>query len=132
MTAYKNEFVIYGLNNYMLIIDDIIHELKARDYEFDIKMILVEAVTNAFYHGNNCDDKLPIYVRYDLDCNKLKFDIEDCGGEIEDLDSYKCIDFSDVLNEGNRGLYLIGCYAEKIEYSNNILKVEKSIAEKNV
>ncbi|MDF2890197.1 MAG: anti-sigma regulatory factor [Clostridia bacterium] len=132
MTAYKNEFVMYGLNNYLLIIEEIIDALKARDYEFDIKMILVEAITNAFYHGNNCDDKRPIYVRYALDCDNVTFEIEDCGGEIEDLDSLKCIDFSDLLNEGNRGLYLIGCYAEKIEYNNRILKVEKSIAVKNL
>lgn len=49
----SNEFILYGLSKHKQIIDKITAELNASKYNFDIKLILTEALTNAFKHGNN-------------------------------------------------------------------------------
>jgi serine/threonine-protein kinase RsbW len=125
MAICKKEHILYGLDHYLQVINDIINELEARTCEFDIKMILTEAIANAFYHGNKSDDKLPIYVRYHLVSRKVTFEIEDCGVGIEDLNVIGYLDAEDLLSDGNRGLFLIGCYSDKLDYQNKILRVEK-------
>jgi serine/threonine-protein kinase RsbW len=123
------EFVLYGLSHYTEVINDIIYQLNAKDYEFDIKMILNEAIANAFFHGNRSSEELPIMVRYSKKNNNVIFEIED-SGDTEFCMGDTC-ENSDILSEGNRGLFLIGCYADKIEYNDKTLKVLKSIGKGN-
>lgn len=130
MTIYKGEFTLYGLEHYTEAIVGVLSQLKASAYEFDVKLILTEAIANAFFHGNNSDSSLPIKVRYGIEADIITFEIEDCGEGIKDIKELIAFKDDDILSESNRGLFLISSYADKLEYHNRVLKVEKVIAAK--
>ena len=123
----KNEFILYGLVHHQEIIDNIISDLKAFDNDFDIRLILTEALTNAFQHGNqNCIDK-PIYLRYFYHNKNLSFEIEDCGDGLEDIAIPKEITEDQILNPSGKGLFLINYIADEIEHKKNILIIRKKL-----
>jgi serine/threonine-protein kinase RsbW len=49
----RNQYILYGLDKYKEVIDEIITEFDISYDSFDVKLILTEALTNAFSHGNN-------------------------------------------------------------------------------
>ncbi len=121
----KKEFVLYGLTKYKEIIDRVINDLKVFHDHFDIRLILTEALTNAFKHGNNGNKDKPIHLRYIFDDNKVIFEIEDSGAGYENVSIPDEALDETLLNESGRGLFLIKCIADKIELRNNTLIVEK-------
>lgn len=127
MDCEKNEKILFGLNNYMEIIDDIITDLKLFDYAFDIKLILTEALTNAFKCGNNGDSSKIIYLSYCCKNNCLQFEIKDCGEKQVEIHIPEEIDTEDVLNTSGRGLFLINSFANKVYFSNNTLIIQKHL-----
>lgn len=124
----KNEFVLYGLSNYESVIDEIIKELNAESNYFDIKLILTEALTNAFIHGNEGKVDKPIYLRYTYNNGNIVFEIQDSGSGFKDssiLDEN--ISDEDLLNSSGRGLFLIKCMSDKVELKDNSLIIEKAL-----
>ncbi len=121
----KNEFILYGLKNHKEVIDKIIKDLNLLEDCFDIKLILTEALTNAFKHGNKSNDKKPIYLRYIYHDTTIEFEIEDCGNGFENLTIPNQLVEEDLLNDHGRGLFLINCMADKMEFRNNILVIQK-------
>lgn len=79
MGAIQKEVMLHGLECHQMIIDGIIQELDLEAYAFDIRLILIEAVTNAYYHGNLSDCSKPITIRYLLLDQLLELQIEDSG-----------------------------------------------------
>ncbi|MCM1992699.1 ATP-binding protein [Oceanirhabdus seepicola] len=125
----KNEFVLYGLTKYKEIIDKIINDLKVIHDNFDIRLILTEALTNAFKHGNDGNDGKPIFLRYTCDDIKIVFEIEDSGTGFRNIViPDKALDET-LLNESGRGLFLIKCIADKLELRNNTLVIEKYLTQ---
>jgi len=125
MTMKKNEYVLYGLTKYKEIIDKIIKDLKVFDDSFDIRLLLTEALTNAFKHGNNGNIDMAINLRYTCDDIKIIFEIEDSGTGFRSVTIPDEVIDETILNESGRGLFLIKCIADKIELRNNILIIEK-------
>ena len=131
MNLECNEFTLYGLSKYNEVIDKIIASIsKTTSYEicFDIRLMLTEALTNAFKHGNNNDEKKPIYLRYSLRNLRIKFEVEDCGQGPKDVNFHRPIENENILEETGRGLFIIKSLADKIEVKNNILIIEKNLA----
>ena len=127
MTGWDQKYTLYGLNNYTDIIMSIIHELSAEEYEFDIKLILTEGIANAFYHGNHGNEALPIYIRYNLHDRMVIFEIEDCGKKKEPFVIPDVMDDAALFQESNRGIFLMGCYADKVEFQTGKLRIEKKL-----
>lgn len=130
----KNEFILYGLIHHQEIIDKIISDLKAFDHDFDIRLILTEALTNAFQHGNQNSIDKPIYLRYCYGSENMKFEIEDTGSGLGDLTIPKELPEEQILNARGKGLFLINCIADEIEHRKNVLIIRKkrnSTVEKN-
>lgn len=125
MRMKKNEFTLYGLENYKQIIDDVVDELNISDDCFDIKLLLTESLTNAFKHGNNGDKNKPIYLRYVCNDTNIEFEIEDCGNGFENLSIPNKLSDENLLNDCGRGLFLINCIADKIEFKDNKLVIQK-------
>ena len=50
-----NEVILYGIDNISEKLDGIIHSLNLEKQCFEIKLIMSEAIANAFIHGNNQD-----------------------------------------------------------------------------
>ncbi|MCT4509976.1 MAG: ATP-binding protein [Tepidibacter sp.] len=125
MRTKKNEVILYGINEYKQVIDDIIADLNITNDCFDIKLILTEALTNAFKHGNNGNSKKPIYLRYIYNNNSIEFEIEDCGKGFNCLSIPNELSDEKLLNNCGRGLFIIKCIADKIEFKGNKLVIQK-------
>ncbi|ADK13372.1 MULTISPECIES: ATP-binding protein [Clostridium] len=124
----SNEFILYGLSKHKQIIDKITAELNASKYNFDIKLILTEALTNAFKHGNNMSMDKPIYLKYVYDDSNVQFEIKDCGTGFKDTIINKQLDNENILEDEGRGLFLIKNLSDHIELKQNTLIIEKSLA----
>lgn len=127
MTGLKKEYVIYGLNNYKEIIDEIIEELDAGQHDFDLRLILTESISNAFRHGNKLDGTKPIYVRYLYDGRTVQFEIQDSSDCDYDVSIPDELDDGQLLNEIGRGLYLINCLADCVSFANHTCTIRKKL-----
>lgn len=123
----SNEFILYGLSEHKQIIDKVIDDLNASEYSFDIRLILTEALTNAFKHGNKMDIDKPIYLRYLYDNSSVRFEIEDCGSGLKNLIANEKISEENLLDDQGRGLFLIKNLSDNIEMKKNILVIQKSL-----
>lgn len=124
----ENELVLYGLDKYEEAIDKVINDLNAFEYYFDIKLILTEALTNAFYHGNDKDKNKPIYLKYYYECSNVVFEIKDSGVRLKDtIEVPEQVYNEDLLKEHGRGLFLLRCFADKTMLTGNTLIIKKNI-----
>ncbi|AWI06497.1 ATP-binding protein [Clostridium drakei] len=124
----SNEFILYGLSEYKKVIDKVISELNASQYDFDIKLILTEALTNAFKHGNNMNKDKPIYLRYLYNNSNVKFEIQDCGTGLKNVIINDNLGNEDILEDKGRGLFIIKNLSDNIELKPNMLIIEKTLA----
>ena len=108
-----NEVILYGIDNISEKLDGIIHSLNLEKQCFEIKLIMSEAIANAFIHGNNKDKDKPINVECKLENLTLKTDKE--------------IDEDDILSEGGRGLFIISAYTDEAEFKDGCLIMKKSL-----
>jgi len=121
----KNTLILYGLNNYMAVINNIITDLNAYKYSFDIRLILTEGLSNAFKHGNNGDSSKPIYLLYSFDGKNLEFKITHSQLHLQNIHIPKKITDKDLLEDSGRGLFLINSFADKVELTENALIIKK-------
>ena len=128
MKMKSNEFILYGLSEHKQIIDKIIAELNAYQYNFDIRLILTEALTNAFKHGNNMNVNKPIYLRYFYNDTSVKFEISDSGTGFENVIIHEQLQDENLLCDGGRGLFLIKSLSDKIEFRKNTLIIQKCLS----
>lgn len=122
-----NSITLYGLSGYEKSIDYIIKELSLEEIAFDIRLILTEAITNAYYHGNKSMASEPIGLSYEYDGSLFNIKIKDSGSEDIRLHIPEEINDDDILNTEGRGLFLIKSLADKVEYLNNTLIIYKKI-----
>ncbi|MBF8983814.1 ATP-binding protein [Lutibacter sp. B2] len=126
------EFILYGLGKYQEVINQIIVDINNFEYEFDIRLILTEALTNAFKHGNRNDENKPIYLRCILSGNSVEFEIKNCGVEYEDVNIPEPISDENILSNSGRGLFLIKCIADHMEVKNNTLIIHKYLTSSEI
>ncbi|WP_074087833.1 MULTISPECIES: ATP-binding protein [Paenibacillus] len=127
MRAVQKEIRIHGLEQHQRIIDGIIEELHLEAYAFDIRLILIEAITNAYYHGNHSDASKPIIIRYLLSGEQLELQVEDSGEGAGTLVFPDMISSDELLDEGGRGLYLIRCFSDQVDMIHNTMYISKCV-----
>lgn len=127
MAIKSGNYVLYGLRNLNLIIEEIIKFLKVYGYSFDITLILTEAVSNAFIHGNNGDVNKPIKLSYYYDGTTVRFEIKSTEKNLNYLYIPDEISDDDLLDCHGKGLFLIKCYSDKIEIKNSTLVITKNL-----
>ncbi|MNB82424.1 anti-sigma F factor [compost metagenome] len=127
METLHKEVMFCGLGNHQSIIEGIIQELDLEQYAFDIRLILMEAVTNAYYHGNLSDCTKPITIRYLLNGELLNLQVQDSGAGARELVIPDQIGDEQLLEDGGRGLYLIRCFSDSAEMIHNTIFIKKSI-----
>lgn len=128
MTVSEGNKVLYGVDDLDSQIDSIIEALNLKKQYFEVKLIMFEAVTNAFIHGNKRDKNKPISLKWNSKDNLLRIYVTDCGSGFKDLPIYKKIDEDDILEEGGRGLYLINSYTDQVEFKNSSIIMKKHIS----
>lgn len=119
------ETVLYGTSNCMDIIDKIISDFKLFKYSFDVKLILTEALTNAFKYGNDKDSSKPIYLKCFHENKYLQFEIEDCGKCEKKISIDDCC-CENIFKDSGRGLFLIKSLSDKVEFKGNTLIIKKA------
>lgn len=123
----KNVQILYGIDNYNKIIEDVIKNLNAYDYYFDIKLILTEALLNAFEHGNKGDKTKPINLFYNFDGKCLNFKITSSEKNLPTINIPEAVSNEDLLKDHGRGLFLINSLSDKVEFKDNALLIQKNI-----
>lgn len=118
---------LYGIDNHNEVIDDVIKKLNAYDYYFDIKLILTEALLNAFEHGNKNDKTKPINLFYNFDGKYLNFKITSSEKCLPQIIIPKSVNNENLLKEHGRGLFLINSLSDKVEFKDNSLFIQKNI-----
>lgn len=127
MKDKNGELVLYGLDSINNELDNIIETLNLKDQHFEIKLVMSEAVNNAFVHGNKSDKNKPIHIKWGMEENNFILTVTDCGTGIKDLEVISEIDEKNVLDESGRGLFLINCYADEVKCIDNSIIVKKYI-----
>lgn len=127
MFAATNQFTFYGIDNISEKVDSIIESWNVKKKYFEIKLIMIEAITNAFIHGNNKDKSKPIIVMWKREKDCLNIIVKDCGANKKNLNLFKEIDENSILEEGGRGLYIIFNYADEVKFKNNCIIMKKSL-----
>lgn len=127
MSGIKGKVLLYGLDNISEKLDTIIQSLNLEKQCFEIKLIVTEAVNNAFIHGNKKDKSKPICIEWKLHKNLLEVSITDCGSGVENLANYNYED-DDILSESGRGLLIINCYSDSVEFKGNSIIIKKCIS----
>ena len=87
---------------------------------------MIEAVNNAFIHGNKKDKEKPVCIEWILEENLLEVSITDCGEGVEKLSSYH-YEEDDILAESGRGLLIINSYSDEVEFKGNSIIIKKYI-----
>ena len=75
----EKEFILYGLGSFDKILGEISKIINGALDDFDLQLILSEALTNAFIPGNKRDITKPIYLRLKIEGTLIKFEIQDSG-----------------------------------------------------
>jgi len=125
MSCTKGEMVFYGIEDSSEKLDSIINILNLKNQYFEIKLIMTEAVNNAFIHGNNGDKNKSISVEWEVEENLLRICVTDCGCGFKDIDCCKEINESNILDECGRGLYIISNYVDEVNFNGSSIIMKK-------
>lgn len=125
MAVTKGEVVFYGVDDISKKLDNIIKTLNVDKQYFEIKVIMSEAVNNAFVHGNNRDKNKPISIQWEVKENFLRIDVTDCGSGFKDLNIYREINEENIFDERGRGLYIIGSYTDEVQFKGSSIIMKK-------
>lgn len=125
----RDAFTLYGLSEHENVISKMIEDLKCHAHQFDLKLILVEGINNAFKHGNNMDEEKPIYLKYEYikETKYIKIEIEDSGSDLKDVKFVSEITDEMLEDTSGRGLYLIKCMSDAVYFKENKMVIEKCL-----
>lgn len=121
----EREFILYGLGNFPKILGEISKITKGTLDDFDLHLILSEALSNAFIHGNKRDISKPIFLRLKLEDTLIRFEIQDSGTGNIKLMVPEEISEENILTDHGRGLFLLKCFTDSIDFYNNTLFLTK-------
>jgi len=88
----------------------------------ELFLAMDELVTNAIEHGNKFDEKKQVHVYCRIEAGNIHFSVED-EGEGFDFETQLKKAPSDPFRESGRGIFLVNCYVDKLEFSNDGRKV---------
>lgn len=127
MIEIKKEVCLQGICSFKETIENVINTLNIHQFDFEIKLILSEALNNAFIHGNLKNMDKPIYLRYFCDGKKVKFEIEDSGKGFQWQNLENEIPDDKLLDDSGRGLFLIFNLSDNLQIKKNVVIIEKNI-----
>ena len=97
MSVTKGKMLFYGIDNISEKLDIIIKPLNLKKQYFEIKLIIIEAINNAFIHGNNSDKNKPISLQWEFKENLFIVSVTDCGDGVKNLNNNKEINEDNIL-----------------------------------
>lgn len=128
MKAKLDEVLFADIKNIEREVKKIVDSLKLDEFAFEIKLILSEAIANAFEHGNKKDVTKPIYIRYMKDSDILTLEVQDSGDGFKNIVIPNVIEDENIMSERGRGLYLINCFSDEVTFKGNTIIMKKRIS----
>ena len=122
--SYTNEIIFSSTFEEIEKLEGFLNTLQS-DLSFDdeayAKMMLVvsEAVTNGIMHGNQQDASKKVTLSVESNGSLITFVVTDEGEGFDPDDIPDPLEEDNLLNTSGRGVFLMGEYADKAEYSNN-------------
>lgn len=122
--SYTNEIIFSSTFEEIEKLEGFLNTLQS-DLSFDdeayAKMMLVvsEAVTNGIMHGNQQDASKKVTLSVESNGSLITFVVTDEGEGFDPNDIPDPLEEDNLLNTSGRGVFLMGEYADKAEYSNN-------------
>ncbi|WP_238915650.1 ATP-binding protein [Clostridium sp. YIM B02555] len=126
MQNTKGEVVFYGVDDINSKLENILKDLDLKEQSFETKLILSEAINNAFIHGNKGNKEKSIYVQWNLSKEILTLTVTDCGEGIVGEDIFREVDEDNLLEESGRGLYIIRSYTDEVIIEGNSIIMKKT------
>ena len=127
------EYILEGLSNYQYEVERIVSEIASPDMIFQVQLILMELITNAFKYGNGGNEELPIKVIVIEYKDRLIIEVIDFGVKSKQFVFKSHIEDDELMDESGRGLYLINQFADYCYYNGNsvIAEIEREKEMKN-
>lgn len=128
MNSVTGERVFYGVENINDKLDSIMKALNLEKHTFEVKLILSEALMNAFIHGNEGDNNKPICIKWEICNDNLCIEVKDSGSKREPIALENYNKDEDLLSENGRGLFIISAYTDELIFKDNTIIMKKSLA----
>ena len=122
MNIITGEKTFYGIKNINDKLECIMCDLNLEKYKFEVKLIISEALTNAYIHGNHRDDHKPIKVNWEICNDILCIKVKDSG---QGNHSFNNNENKDLLSESGRGLLIISAYTDEVIFEGNTIIMKK-------
>ena len=87
------------------------------DLDNNLKLALVEAITNAMEHGNKWDKAKTVTLNLQLNPDMLKATISDQGGGFDFSKRFDPTRPETMLEERGRGIFLMNAIMDKVQYN---------------
>lgn len=94
------------------------------DLDNNIKLAIVEAVTNAMEHGNKWDEKKNVDITIDVTSSIFKITIQDYGSGFDYKHRPDPTDPENILLERGRGVFLMQAIMDEVFFSDEGRRVE--------
>ena len=128
MLAKSDNVVFYGIENINEKLEEILKSLSLGKELFEVKLIMSEAITNAFIHGNKKDTSKPINVKWKLKNDSINISVRDCGKENIDIMSRLDANENNILMESGRGLFIILSYSDEVKFKDGCIVIKKILS----
>ncbi len=110
-------FIPSSLDGLNMCLDEVNKIVKLFDFNFDqsfsFSTVIVEAVENAFIHGNLNNRDLKVRILIAIDLFKIFIEIEDQGNGFDLSLIPSPLDSSNICRESGRGIFFINCLSSE-------------------
>jgi CheY-like chemotaxis protein len=102
---------------YQLALSAVAVGFASPDLDSNLKLALVEAVTNAMEHGNNWDEKKLVQISAVLSRGEMKVTIKDQGPGFNHRKLMNPTTSEHLLTERGRGVFLVSAIMDEVVYN---------------
>ncbi len=102
---------------YQLALSAVAVGFASPDLDSNLKLALVEAITNAMEHGNRWDEGQQVRITAEMSANQLKVTVSDLGAGFDHRKLTNPTDRERLLAERGRGVFLINSIMDQVLYN---------------
>lgn len=121
--SYKKELVLKSTYEELDKLEGFLNDLQ-KDLEFNdefyarLMLTVSEAATNGVVHGNELDSSKKVILKADYNGELLVITTQDEGSGFNPEEVADPLAVENILKTSGRGVFLMGEYADSVEYQN--------------
>ena len=116
-TVFEEKF--YGVADAQKRIDQLLDKMPYDVDAFSFRLVLMELLTNAYKHGSDFDDTVPIKAIIYINEKELFIEVFDLQSRKERIKIKQSLPLETLLEESGRGLFLVNCYVNNLYLTGN-------------